>query len=210
MRRTRQTLVVVAVAAALFAKVGAQAGRGLIDPNVARETELLALPHMTPGIVKALVARRPFMSVLELNAFLLEQKLTQRDGTDFYAKAFVQINLDTGTRAEFTLIPGAGTRMAREFAEYRPWKNWIQFDKEIGKYVGQPETDRFKMYVFIPIHLNTAPDEDLLSIPGVDHAMLRTLKSSRPWKSKDQFDKEVGKDVGAKEAARLWRYLVIP
>src|SRR5207244_10246095 len=137
---------------------------------------------------KALLARRPFMSVLELNAFLLEQKLTQRDATDFYAKAFVQINLDTGTSAEFTLIPGAGTRMAREFAEYRPWKNWVQFDKEIGKYVGQHETDRFKMYVFIPIHLNTAPDEDLLSIPGVDQAMLRKLKSSRPWKSKDQFD----------------------
>jgi hypothetical protein len=26
-----------------------------------------------------------------------------------------------------------------EFAEYRPWKTWAQFDKEIGKYVGQPE-----------------------------------------------------------------------
>ena len=41
-------------------------------------------------------------------------------------------------------------RMAAEFAEYRPWKTWAQFDKEIGKYVGQQETDRFKQYVFIP------------------------------------------------------------
>ena len=53
------------------------------------------------------------------------------------------------------LIPGAGNRMAREFAEYRPWKTWAQFDKEIGKYVGQPETDRLKQYVFIPVNLNT-------------------------------------------------------
>jgi hypothetical protein len=40
--------------------------------------------------------------------------------------------------------------MAAEFMEYRPWKTWTQFDREIGKYVGQAETDRFKQYVFIP------------------------------------------------------------
>jgi hypothetical protein len=40
--------------------------------------------------------------------------------------------------------------MAAELAEYRPWKAWTQFDKEIGKYVGQQETDRLKQYVFIP------------------------------------------------------------
>jgi hypothetical protein len=34
--------------------------------------------------------------------------------------------------------------------EYRPWKTWAQFDKEIGKYVGQQETDRFKQYVMLP------------------------------------------------------------
>ena len=39
--------------------------------------------------------------------------------------------------------------MVREFKEYRPWKSWAQFDKEIGKYVGQKETDRLKRYVVI-------------------------------------------------------------
>ena len=41
-------------------------------------------------------------------------------------------------------------RMTAEFREYRPWKTWAQFDKEISKYVGQPETDHLKQYVFIP------------------------------------------------------------
>jgi DNA uptake protein ComE-like DNA-binding protein len=62
----------------------------------------------------------------------------------------VQINVNTGARDELLLIPGVGTCMATELAEYRPWKTWAQFDKEIGKYVGQPETDRLKLYVFIP------------------------------------------------------------
>jgi DNA uptake protein ComE-like DNA-binding protein len=63
---------------------------------------------------------------------------------ELYRKAFIHVNLNTGTREEILLIPGAGNRMAREFAEYRPWKTWAQFDKEISKYVGQPETDRPK------------------------------------------------------------------
>lgn len=189
--------------------VRAQVGKGLIDVNVASEAELLALPNMTPVIVKALLDNRPFLSVLDLNVFLLSQKLTPAQAMDFYRKAFVQINLNTATADEFMLVPGSGKRMSAEFAEYRPWKNWAQFDKEIGKYVGQQETDRFKQYMFIPIDLNTASDDVLLTIPGINPGLIQTLKKSRPWKSKDQFDKEIGKNIGPKEAARFWRYVVI-
>ena len=129
---------------------GAQAQKALIDPNTAGEAELQALPAMTQAIVKGMIERRPFKSVVELNRFLVEQKVTPEQAREFYRKAFVPINLNTGTRDEFMLIPGVGSRMSAEFMEYRPWKTWAQFDKEIGKYVGQAETDRFKPYVFIP------------------------------------------------------------
>ena len=99
--------------------------------------------------------------------------------------------------------------MAHEFAEYRPWKTFAQFDKEIGKYVGPQETARLAQYVFIPVNLNTASDEDILSIPGAGPRMVREFKEYRPWKTKEQFEKEIGKYVGAKETARLWRYVTI-
>jgi len=127
----------------------AQVGK-LIDPNAAAESELAQLPGMTPAIVKSMMERRPFKTAIELNRFLLDQKLLPEQVKAFYGKAFVPINLNTGTRDEFLLIPGVGSRMSAEFMEYRPWKSWAQFDKEIGKYVGQQETDRFKPYVFIP------------------------------------------------------------
>ena len=57
---------------------------------------------------------------------------------------------NTGKREEFLLIPRVGSRMATELMEYRPWKTWAQFDKEIGKYVGQQEVDRLKQYVLLP------------------------------------------------------------
>jgi len=144
---------VLAVAVALLvvqqSPASAQTGK-LIDPNTAAESDLQSMPAMTPAIVKGMIERRPFKSVVDLNKFLTDQKVTPEQAREFYRKAFVPINLNTGTREEFMLIPGVGSRMSAEFMEYRPWKNWTQFDKEIGKYVGQPETDRFKQYVFIP------------------------------------------------------------
>ena len=142
-------VLALALTPLLGTEVRAQTGK-LVDVNLATENQLQQLPNMTPAIAKGMVARRPFKTVVELNKFLLDQKLTPAQTKAFYGKAFVSINLNTGTKDEFLLIPGVGARMSAEFAEYRPWKTWAQFDKEIGKYVGQPETDRLKLYFFIP------------------------------------------------------------
>jgi DNA uptake protein ComE-like DNA-binding protein len=149
-RAIRACAGALALLALLANPAAAQVGNGLLDANMAAEADLQPLPQMTPAVAKGLIARRPFKSVVELNKFLLEQKLTPDQAREFYRRAFVPINLNTGTREEFMLIPGVGARMAAELAEYRPWKTWAQFDKEIGKYVGQQETDRLKQYVFIP------------------------------------------------------------
>jgi DNA uptake protein ComE-like DNA-binding protein len=200
-------LSLVAAAPAVHAQVGKS--QGVVDANTAPEADLAKMPHMTPAIAKALVGVRPFKNITELNTFLIGQGLKQEEAMDFYQKAFIHINLNTATRDEILLVPGAGQRMTREFAEYRPWKTWAQFDKEIGKYVGADATAKLAQYCFIPVNLNTASDADFLSIPGAGPRMLREFKEYRPWKSWEQFDKEIGKYVDAKEVARLKRYLVI-
>src|SRR4051794_17201687 len=115
-------VVAIAIAAPALV-VHAQVGKsqGVVDANTAAETALAGMPHMTAAIAKALVGVRPFKSITELNTFLVGQGLTQKDAMDFYQKAFVHINLNTATRDEILLVPGAGTRMVREFAEDRPW-----------------------------------------------------------------------------------------
>lgn len=209
-RSTLITAIVIAVVTLGRATIlDAQVGKGLIDLNTASEETLRTLPHITPAIAKGLLERRPIANIVELNTYLTGQSLTSEQLTELYRKAFIHVNLNTGTREEILLIPGAGNRMAREFAEYRPWKNWAQFDKEISKYVGQPETERLKQYVFIPVNLNTASDADIQTIPGAGNRMVREFKEYRPWKTKEQFEKEIGKYVGAKEVARLWRYVTI-
>jgi DNA uptake protein ComE-like DNA-binding protein len=200
--------VIVAVVV-LASGVQAQVGKGIADLNSMPQAALAALPGMTPAAATAFVTKRPFGSITDANAFLLGQKLTQEQLNTIYVKAFVHVNLNTGTREEILLIPGAGARMAREFDEYRPWINWAHFDKEIGKYVPQTEVDRLKQYVFIPVNLNTATDDAILTIPGAGARMLREFKEYRPWTSQAQFQKEIGKYVDQSEVARLWRYVVI-
>jgi DNA uptake protein ComE-like DNA-binding protein len=198
------------VALSLSNSSQAQVGRsqGLVNPDLASEKELLSLPHMSPALVKGIMERRPFLKMSDLNSFL-SQSLGKEQLTELYRKMFVQINLNTATQDEILLIPGVGKRMLHEFEEYRPYKTLAQFRKEIGKYVDQKEVARLEQYVFVPINLNTAGDEDMLSIPGMGKRMLREFKEYRPYTNIEQFRKEIGKYVDKKEVARLERYVTL-
>jgi DNA uptake protein ComE-like DNA-binding protein len=198
---------------------------GVADLNAVPEATLATMPGITPAIAKAFVDQRPFASIVEANAFLVSQKLTSEQLTALYEKAFVHVNLNTATNEQILLIPNisqspkTARRITTEFVGYRPWKTVAQFDREFGKYVDPDgrvdlvvtpaETNRLKRYVFIPLNLNTATDEQFLTIPSMAQRMLIEFKEYRPWKTKEQFDREIGKYVGPKETARLWRFMVI-
>jgi DNA uptake protein ComE-like DNA-binding protein len=184
-------ILALAVAASAAAQVGKS--QGVLDVNTVSEADLGVLPNMTPAIAKALVAKRPFTSPTELNAFLIAQGLTAEQAMAIYPKAFVHINLNTATPEEILLVPGAGRRMVREFPEYRPWKTWAQFDKEIGKYVGPEATARLAQYTFIPMNANTAADADLMTVPGATAAWIDKLKKGRPYKTAADLEKALGK-----------------
>jgi DNA uptake protein ComE-like DNA-binding protein len=203
--------VAFTLALCLAAPAVAQVGKslGVVDANTISEADLTKLPGMTPAIAKALIAARPFDSIIALNTFLLGQKLTQEQANALYRNIFVHINLNTATAGEIMLIPGAGKRMAHEFEEYRPWRSYAQFEKEIGKYVDAKEVARLAQYTFIPLNINTATAEQVMTIPGAGKRMAHEFEEYRPWKSQAQFEKEIGKYVDAKEVKRLWRFVVI-
>lgn len=203
--------IVASLVLAGSAAPGAQVGKsqGVVDLNTVSEKDLASMPNLSAAIAKALVAQRPFASVVELNTFLVGQGLTQEQAMELYRKAFVHINLNTATRDEILLVPGAGNRMAREFAEYRPWKTWAQFDKEIGKYVGADATAKLAQYCFIPMNANTASDEDLMTIPGATDKTVAAIKQGRPYASAAALQQGLAKGADAKEAKRIARYLVL-
>jgi DNA uptake protein ComE-like DNA-binding protein len=118
----------------------------ILNPNVATEPELLALPQLSPALAKALIAHRPYKTMLEVNA-QLSAALSKEQLSQLYVRLFLPIGLNTATRDEILLVPGVGPRMAHEFEEYRPYTSIEQFRKEIGKYVSREEVARLERYV---------------------------------------------------------------
>jgi DNA uptake protein ComE-like DNA-binding protein len=203
-------IAAVAVIAVTAGTLQAQVGKslGVTDANAVAETELATYPNMTPAIAKALVAKRPFLSIKDLNAFLLSQGLTQEQANQLYTKTFVHINLNTATSEEILLVPKAGKKMAHEFDEYRPWRNYAQFAKEIGKYVGADATAALAQYTFIPMNANTASDEDLLTIPGANAAWVAKIKAGRPYKTAADLEAALAKGATPAEGKRVARLFV--
>lgn len=189
--------------------VDAQVGKSVTisDVNVASEADLKAISGLSEALVKEIVAKRPFASIAALDAVLAP--LTKEQRAEIYKKTFVHINLNSATKEEILLIPGVGPRMLHEFEEYRPYKNLAQFHREIDKYVDDAELARLEQYVFVPINLNSASDEDILTIPGLGARMLREFKEYRPYPAMEKFRREIGKYVNAKEVARFERFVTI-
>ena len=194
------------LAGTAFAQVGNNTG--LLNPNLAGREELVALPQLDEARVDAILDERPFLDMSELHA-LLSRSLSEAQLTALYAQLFIPINLNTATREAILSIPSVGDRIAREFEEYRPYKAIAQFRRELGKYVSDAEVARMEQYVFVPLNLNTATPEDLLTIPGVGNRLVREFLEYRPYINMRQFRREIGKYVSDEEVARLERYVTL-
>jgi DNA uptake protein ComE-like DNA-binding protein len=188
----------------------AQVGRnmGALNPNTATEAEMAALPHMSGAKASSIVEGRPFRNMLEVHAFV-GASLTEEQQDELYSRLFLPLNLNDTTEEEVLLVPGVGARMAHEFEEYKPYAGLPVFRREIGKYVDDQEVARLEQFVFVPIDLNTASDEDIRSIPNLGNRMLHEFKEYRPYRRIEEFRREIGKYVDDDEVARLERYVNI-
>ena len=206
----RNTMTSVLLASLWVTPAVGQVGNNtnVLNPNVAVEDELVALSQIDAGLAKVIIDARPFLTMTAFQQ-VLSGRLSDAELIALYARLFVPINLNAASREEILLVPGVGARMAHEFEEYRPYQALAQFRREIGKYVDDDEVARMEQFVFVPIKLNSATDEDILSIPGVGRRLLHEFKEYRPYRNIQQFRREIGKYVDDDELARLERYVTV-
>jgi len=188
-------------------EVVAEIATTMINPNLATEEELTAA-GLSETLVSQVLEQRPFIDMMDLHN-LASQELDSAELVALYGKMFVPFNLNTTDEDNFKIIPGVGSRMAHEFEEYRPYSKLSQFRKEIGKYVDDEEVARLEQYIFVPVELNTATEEDILALPGVGKRMAHEFEEYRPYENMEQFRKEIGKYVDDKELARLERFVYL-
>jgi DNA uptake protein ComE-like DNA-binding protein len=185
-------------------EVGLEANTVVLNANLATEAALSDIGLISP-VVAQIIENRPFLSMKDFDALMgdVESK------NELYQKLFVPMNLNTTPEEDFKMIPGVGDRMAHEFEEYRPYTSIAQFRREIGKYVDEEEVARYEQYVFVPVELNTASEEDIKALPGVGDRMAHEFEEYRPYTNMAQFRKEIGKYVDDKELQRLERFVYL-
>src|SRR5690606_10673738 len=124
----------------------ATAGGALINPETASRDELLQVPNIDESLADAIIAARPFRTMLEDDSILTGAR-SEELRSDVYRFMFKPMDLSTASREEILLIPDVDPRMPHEFDEYRPYTDMEQFRREIGKYVDAEEVARYERYV---------------------------------------------------------------
>lgn len=211
-----QWFALCALSLTIALPVSAQLGKqqGLVEPNVAADSTMLALPHMNAALVQALKEARPILSIVALDSILASKSLSKTQRNEVYAKLFVHIDLNRGSDAEFLLIPGVDAKKVTTLKSQRPWSSFEQFQTAVAKATSVAEATRLEQYVFIPVELNTFTDpimDTFASIGVGTRQWKREFAEYRPWTSMEQFDREISKYLRSRpnELKRLARYVMI-
>lgn len=196
----------------LHAQLGRQ--QGLVEPNVAADSTLNALPHMNAGVTEALKGAKPILSAVVLDSILASKSLTKAQRSELAGRMFVHVDVNRGPDAELLLIPGMDAKKLAVIKAGRPYATFAAFQAEVGKSNPAAEVARLEQYVFIPVELNTFTPEimDTFASIGVGtRQWKREFAEYRPWTSMDQFDREISKYLRNRpnELKRLARYVII-
>lgn len=113
--------------------------------NTTRE-EILLVPGVGPKMAHEFEEYKPYKTMAQF-AREMGKYIDDAEVARLQQYVFVPINLNDATDADMLSIPGVGSRMLREFKEYRPYKNAEQFRREIGKYVDDNEVKRLERYL---------------------------------------------------------------
>ena len=88
----------------------------------------------------------------------------------------------------------------------RPFLSIHDFNKVLANY---DKEELFKK-IFVPLNLNTTNEKDFKMIPGVGDRMAHEFEEYRPYKSIQQFKREIGKYIDEIEVSRYLSYVFVP
>ena len=92
----------------------------------------------------------------------------------------------------------------------RPFSGAAELDALLSGSLNEGQREDVYGELFIPLNLNSAPEDEILLIPGISKRMAHEFEEYRPYTSLEQFRREIGKYVDDDEVARLEQYVFVP
>lgn len=120
------------------------------------------------------------------------------------------LNPNLADGSELGELSGLNSELADKIIAARPITSNLELDKLFGDALSDDEKSALRATLFLPINLNTASNEEMMLVPGMNRRMAHEFDEYRPYTSLEQFRREIGKYVDDGEVARYEQYVFVP
>jgi DNA uptake protein ComE-like DNA-binding protein len=120
-------------------------------------------------------------------------------------KSSIVLNANLATESELVKLD-ISTDLVSLILNNRPFLSMHDFNNLLVNY---DKVELFKK-IFVPLNLNTTNEKDFKMIPGVGDRMAHEFEEYKPYKSIQQFKREIGKYVDEIEVSRFLSYVFVP
>jgi DNA uptake protein ComE-like DNA-binding protein len=117
------------------------------------------------------------------------------------------VNPNMADKDELQALPDIDDEIAQAIIDGRPYRSAIDLDTALARVMDDEQRAALYTRLFRPIDLNSASEAEILLIPGMSKKMAHEFVEYRPYKSMEQFRREIGKYVDDDEVARLESYV---
>ena len=119
------------------------------------------------------------------------------------------VNPNTADMDELQALPNVDDEIAQAIIDGRPYLSAVDLDTRLAGVMDDEQRATLYTRLFRPIDLNNASEAEILLIPGMSKKMAHEFLEYRPYRSMEQFRREIGKYVDDDEVARLESYVTL-
>lgn len=120
------------------------------------------------------------------------------------------LNPNLADKSDLMGLDGVSDAVADAIVSARPIASNAGLDSVIGDALSSEDKAALRHKLFLPVNLNTASEDELKLVPGINGKMVHEFEEYRPYVSMEQFQREIGKYVDAEEVARYEQYVFVP
>jgi DNA uptake protein ComE-like DNA-binding protein len=120
------------------------------------------------------------------------------------------LNPNVADASMLAAVPGLNAELADAIIAARPLTSNLRLDTLLGESLDDDEKAQLRAVLFLPINLNSASEDEVKLVPGINRKMVHEFDEYKPYSSIEQFRREIGKYVDDDEVARFEQYVFVP
>ena len=119
------------------------------------------------------------------------------------------VNPNLADKDELQALPNVDDAIVQAIIDGRPYLSAADLDSALAAALNDEQREALYKRLFRPIDLNNASEAEILLIPAMSRKMAHEFEEYRPYKSMDDFTREMAKYVSAEEVAYLARFVTL-